>query len=370
MTRRPEQFPSAAANLLLSRLIVCMGSGGVGKTSTAAAIAFAAARHGRRCALITVDPARRLRSALGLDQLSSVPTRIDLDAPGELFAMALDTKRAFDDLIERAAPSPAIAARIMENPLYRELSNELGGSTEYMAMEKLHQLLHVGEYDLIVVDTPPSAHAGDLLGAPARIATLVDSGAARILRAPSSILRGSLLADAALGTILRVLERWIGQGLVRNLSDFAAAFEPMLGGFRERAAHVQATLRDGRTAIVIVTTAEDAVVRATRELAADLAAHSLSVTGIIANQVTVVAPMTERHRLRCNPTLRAKLRENYADYADRCARDRETLLDVSARIAPVLATIPRLEEPISSLTHLAAMADILATQLAGGGRRR
>jgi anion-transporting ArsA/GET3 family ATPase len=369
MSRTAKGPPAARRDVLEARLMLCMGAGGVGKTSTAAAIACAGAMRGRRCGLITVDPARRLRNALGLDHLPAAPTRIELDAPGDLFAMALDTKRAFDDLIERVAPSAAIAAAILSNPLYRELSNELGGSTEYMAMEKLHQLLMTGDYDLLVVDTPPSAHARDLLEAPARIATLVDSGAARVLRAPSSILRGNRFADAALAAILAVLERWIGRGLVRNLSDFASAFEPLLAGFRERAGHVQDTLRDERTAIVIVTTAERAALAATRDLFADLAGNDVPVAGIIANRIHTLPPAV-RTRLHCAAPLREKLRANHAEYATRADRDRTALIDMATELAPILATIPRLEEPISSLDHLSAMAKIVAAQLPGGGRVR
>lgn len=343
------------------RLVLCMGSGGVGKTSTAAALACAAAAGGRRCALITVDPARRLRTALGLAELTAEPTRIPLDVPGELYAMALDTKHVFDELISRAAPTPEIAARILANPLYRELSNELGGSTEYMAMEKLHDLLARG-YDLVVVDTPPGAHARDLLAAPARIATLIDSGAAAVLRAPASILRGSRIANAALATILAGLERWIGKGLVRNLSDFASAFEPLLAGFRERADDVQHVLRDRGTAVVLVTTAEAAAVAITGEMAEELRANEMRVAGIIANQVHTVA----RHRgapLRCAPALRERLEANYDSYATRARRDAAILRRAAADIAPILATIPRFEEPVASLPQLLAMAQILSKQL-------
>lgn len=352
-------------DILRGQLILCMGTGGVGKTSTAAALACTAAMRGRRCGLITVDPARRLRSALGLDHLSTSPTRIDLDAAGSLFAMALDTKRVFDDLIERVAPSPAIAAAILGNPLYRELSNELGGSTEYMAMETLHQLLTTGDYDLLVVDTPPSAHARELLDAPTRIAALVDSGAARILRAPSSVLRGNRFADATLAAILALLERWIGRGLVRNLSDFAAAFEPLLAGFRERASQVQDTLRAEGTSIVIITTAETDALRSTVNLHHDLIGVDLPIAGIIANRVHTVPRGDERPRLRCAAPLREKMDANYAEYAARADRDRMALHQMAAPIAPILATIPQLEAPISTIDHLASMARILDARLAG-----
>jgi anion-transporting ArsA/GET3 family ATPase len=352
----------AAAPLLQARLVLCMGSGGVGKTSTAAALACAAALAGRRCALITVDPARRLRNALGLEHLSATPTPIAIEAPGELHAMALDTKRVFDDLVDRASPSPEIAARILANPLYRELSNELGGSTEYMAMEKLHELL-AQDYDVIVVDTPPSAHARDLLAAPARIAGLIDSGAAAVLRAPASILRGSRLANSTLAAVLAALERWVGKGLVRNLSDFAAAFEPLLTGFRERAGDVQRVLRDDGTAAVLITTAEPAAIAIASELCDELREHHLRVAGIIANRVHTVAPRSRGPHLRCAPALREKLETNYEDYAGRARRDRANLRGARDDIAPVLATVPRFDEPIASLPQLVEMAAILARQL-------
>ncbi len=348
--------------LLGKRLVLCMGSGGVGKTSAAAALAYAAALDGRRCGLITVDPARRLRSALGLEDLSPEPTRIEIDAPGELHAMALDTKRVFDDLIERAAPSPDIASRILANPLYQELSNELGGSTEYMAMEKLHEIL-ADDYDLIVVDTPPSAHAGDLLGAPVRITDLIDSGAAAVLRSPASILRGNRLASATVGAALKILERWIGTSLVGNLADFAGAFEPLLAGFRQRADDVQLILRDKKTAAVIVTTPETPAIRTASELYADLCSNRLRVAGIVANQVNRALPLRKNHHLRCSPALRESLIENHEDYRQRARRDRKALREIERDIAPVIANIPRLEQPISSLEHLATMARILLPQI-------
>ncbi len=348
--------------LLRHRLALCMGSGGVGKTSTAAALAYAGALAGQRCALITVDPARRLRSALGLDDLSAEPTRIDIQADGELHAMALDTKRAFDGLIARVSPSPDLTSRILANPLYRELSNELGGSTEYMAMEKLHELLAC-DYDLLVVDTPPSAHARDLLGAPRRIADLVDSGAASVLRAPASILTGNRIANATLSAVLRALELWVGKGLVGNLSDFASAFEPLLAGFRQRADDVQATLRDRGTAALLVTTPDPSAIRVAEELHRELRSQDLRVAGIIANQVHQVGRMSKQQHLRCSPALREKLWENHEEYARRARRDRKALRAIERDLAPVVATIPRLEDPIASLDQLAEMAEALLPQV-------
>jgi len=339
-----------------------MGSGGVGKTSVSAALAYAAARGGVRCALVTVDPARRLRSALGVDELSVEPRRLDVDAPGELWAMALDTKRTFDDLIERVTPSAQVARVILDNPLYRELSNELGGSTEYMAMEKLHELLQL-DYDLVVVDTPPGAHAEDLLGAPSRIATLVDSGAAAVLRAPASVLGGSRIANTALRTILAALERWIGRGLVANLSDFASAFEPLLAGFADRAREVDQVLRAADTAIVVVTTAEPGVVATTTALTTGIEGRGMVIAGIVANQIEKLPRAKNPGRLRCNPRLREKLRENYTALEDRARRDARAVRTVGNRLAPVLAVIPTLSEPVASLSQLAEIAELLTAQL-------
>ena len=179
----------------------------------AAALGVAGALRRRRTAVITVDPAQRLKDTLGLERLSTQPHAVPLGrANGHLDALAIDTKRTFDALIARVAPSVEIANRIFANRLYQELSNELGGSTEYMAMEKLHELLHHEPYELVVVDTPPSTHARDLLTAPLRLLDLLASSAVRILKAPTSLLSGSEsgFARVTLRAILKALQRWTG----------------------------------------------------------------------------------------------------------------------------------------------------------------
>ncbi len=361
----PAKRRRASKGLLGKRIILCMGAGGVGKTSTAAALALAAAENGARCALVTVDPAKRLRSALGLDELSMRPTALAIAGTGSLDAMALDTKSAFDDLIRRVAPSDDLAEAILANPLYREVSDELGGSTEYMAMEKLHELAQL-DYDLVVVDTPPGAHAGDLLGAPSRMRSLVESGAAAVLRAPSSILGESRLANLTLRPLLAALERWVGKGLIANLGEFATAFEPLLAGFAARAQDVDTLLRRRDTAIVLVTNTEAAVVERTADLAQSLDAEGLRCAAAIANQVQKLPPKGSAPALRCAPELRAKLRDNYAALEARAAADRKTVREIGKRIAPVAAAIPRLSEPIASRAQLEQVAELLNRQL---GRR-
>ena len=354
--------------LVHKRLILCMGAGGVGKTSVAAALAVRTAQSGRRCALITVDPARRLRSALGIEELSAQPTAVPLELEqksragpkGSLAAMTLDTKRVFDDIIERTAPSRDIAQAILRNPLYQALSNELGGSTEYMAMEKLHQLLS-DDYETVIVDTPPGAHARDLLDAPTRITNLVDSGVAATLRTPAQILRGNRVTRVVLGALLGSLQRWIGRDLISDLSDFAAAFEPLLSDFRSRANTVEQSLRSASTAFVVVTTAEDASLESAAELRADLARNSLQTFGLLVNQVHTVPSATTRGRLKCNARLNQKLADNYADYAARAKRDEQAIRRAKRDIAPIVAIIPKLDNPVASLDQVLTMASSLST---------
>jgi anion-transporting ArsA/GET3 family ATPase len=192
--------------LLAQRLVVGGGKGGVGKTTTAAALAMASALRGRATAVITVDPSRRLQDALGLETLTGEPHAIALGSgAAPLDALTLDTKRTFDRLIARVAPSPQVAERILANRLYQEISSELGGSTEYMAMEKLHELLQRGRYELVVVDTPPSADVRELLNAPLRMTNLLASQAVDFLKAPASIITGSesSLMRITLATVIK-----------------------------------------------------------------------------------------------------------------------------------------------------------------------
>lgn len=349
-------------HLLGRKLIVCMGSGGVGKTSVAAALGLGAARAGRNTAVITVDPARRLKDSLGLSDLSAHPHRVPVPgAEGILDALALDTKRIFDALIARVAPTGDIARRILENRLYQELSNNLGGSAEYMAMEKLYELVHLNTYDLIVVDTPPSSHARDLLSAPLRLSDLLASSAVRILKAPGSILSGhSGFAHFTLSALLKSLQRWTGLDLLRELSELAAGFEHLIEGFRSRAAEIELALRRPSASFLLVTTPERDTIRATIDFHRELVGGRFPVAGVIVNRLHRFPSVGPEAGLAYPEPLRHKLLANYVDFAALAERDAAALQLLARHVRlPVLASLPVLEQTPSSFDGLARFADLL-----------
>lgn len=363
-TKRIEAADDTPIQRLLGqRLIVCLGSGGVGKTTVAAALGLTAAGMGRRTAVITVDPARRLKDALGLEDLSIDPQPVRLDGTETgLDALALDTKRVFDALIERVAPTPELAGRIQANRLYQELSNELGGSTEYMAMEKLYDLLHREQYDLVVVDTPPSAHARDLLSAPMRMSELVASSAVRILKTPASLLWGNErgIGRVTLTALMKVLERWTGLHLLQELSDFAADFEQLAEGFRQRAQDVDQALRRADTSFVLVTTPEPNTVAACMDFHRELLDLGFPLAGVVANQVIDFPDLKRGAGARYPEPLRQKLLENYADFSALSRRDRHALSRLQAETSlPILAVLATLEEPPTSVAGLDRLARVL-----------
>ena len=300
------------------RVILCCGPGGVGKTTTAAAIAVGLARSGRRCAIVTIDPAKRLANALGLASLANRPTRVPLEAlrsaagtlagdlgtsptsgtagtpgpPGELWALMLDTRATFDDLIREHAPSPGQAERILANVFYRNIAGSLSGTQEYMATEKLYELVHapvdqggvaIPPFDCIVVDTPPTRNALEFLTAPERLTRFLDNRVFRALTAPA---RGGLrVVGMAAQGVLRSIGKVVGGAVIADAVGFFQAFDGMEEGFRRRAQSVLAMLRDDRTAWVLVTTARQESITEARFFAAALTAESLTVSAVIANRV-------------------------------------------------------------------------------------
>jgi anion-transporting ArsA/GET3 family ATPase len=332
------------------RILLCVGSGGVGKTTTAAALAVEAARRGRKTAVLTVDPSHRLKDALGLDVSEPGVRRVPLGGPAHLDALLLDVKRTFDELILALASTPAQARAVLDNRLYQNLSGTLAGTAEYMAVEQVYRLAEEGGYDLLVVDTPPARHAVDFLDAPRRLSSLLDSRAFAILKDPTIILpaAGSRLAHFVLTGVLRGLERFTGIGLVREVGDFIQAIDALTAALRERVRAVGALLRSPGTAPILVTAPEPRLVGETQALVAGLARIDLRIAGIVVNRTLPSAVFGARAPDpgapdAAAPPLATRLARTYAEMRQVAARQEAALapLIVSAG-APVVAEVPLL----------------------------
>ena len=270
-------------------IIVCTGAGGVGKTTTAASLAIAAARRGRRTIVLTIDPARRLAQSLGLSELDNTPRAV-ADVEG-LDAMMLDMKRTFDDVIERHADSPARAARIKGNRFYQQLSNSLAGTQEYMAMEKLYDLHATGEYDCIVIDTPPTRNALDFLDAPKRLTGFLEGRFLKMFLAPG-MAAGKLATRAVgfgTGLFMKAASRLTGQAVLSDLAEFFQSFEGMYEGFKQRALAVYKLLQGPTAAFVVVSSPEEPALREARYFLQRLASDGMPTAGLVVNRVTRVA---------------------------------------------------------------------------------
>ena len=280
------------------RIIVCCGSGGVGKTTTAAALALRAAEQGRRVVVLTIDPARRLAQSLGLEALDNTPrpvAGIDTSAGGSLDAMMLDMKRTFDEVVEAHA-SPDKAAQILANPFYVAVSSSFAGTQEYMAMEKLGQLrgLMAGgtrDWDLVIVDTPPSRSALDFLDAPQRLGSFLDGRFIRLLTAPAKVGGRASLKVFSAGVSLAsgIMTRLLGGEFLRDVQTFVAAMDTMFGGFRQRADETYALLSRPETAFVVVAAPERDAMREAGFFVERLASDRMPLAGVLVNRVHVAA---------------------------------------------------------------------------------
>ncbi|MEU9357283.1 ArsA family ATPase [Streptomyces sp. NPDC048301] len=283
--------PGLETDLLLDdpgiRIVVCCGSGGVGKTTTAAALGVRAAERGRRVVVLTIDPARRLAQSMGIDQLDNVPRRVDgIEGEGELHAMMLDMKRTFDETVE--AHTDAERARaILENPFYQSLSAGFAGTQEYMAMEKLGQLRARDEWDLIIVDTPPSRSALDFLDAPKRLGSFLDGKFIRLLIAPAKIggRAGMKFLNVGMSMMTGTLGKLLGGQFLGDVQTFVTAMDSMFGGFRTRADATYKLLQAPGTAFLVVATPERDALREAAYFVERLAAEDMPLAGLVLNRV-------------------------------------------------------------------------------------
>jgi len=275
--------------------VVCVGCGGVGKTTIAAALALEAARAGRRTLVLTIDPARRLADALGIGEIGNVPRALSattlaaLGVPpeGALSAVMLDMKRTFDELVERFAESDEARERILRNPIYQNVSDALAGSVEYSAMEKVYQLSERPEYDLLVVDTPPAEHALDFLEAPQRLLDFLDSRVVQLLIHPAFAAGrfGLRLFQRGAYRVLALMEQITGMGFLQDVSEFLLAFEGMSEGFRRRAASVRSLLLGPDSGYVLVAGPERVSVAQSHQFLDRLQAFGIRLEGVVANRV-------------------------------------------------------------------------------------
>jgi anion-transporting ArsA/GET3 family ATPase len=361
-----------------TRIIVCTGAGGVGKTTTAAALGLRAASMGRSVCVLTIDPARRLAQAMGLTSLDNVPRQVPIDGKGSLHAMMLDMKRTFDEVVEGHA-DPERAAQILANPFYQALSSSFAGTQEYMAMEKLGQLRAQadtdGTWDLIIVDTPPSRNALDFLDAPERLGSFLDGRFIRIITAPA---RGAgrgigRLAAAGFGLFTNVLNKLLGAQFLTDLATFVAAIDTTFGGFRERAEATYALLQDPGTAFVVVAAPEQDALREASYFVDRLRADAMPIAGLVLNR------MQRIHATDISADAAAAAAEHLDPDSSDTAELTRALLTLNAeqkRLAErqrklaerfeiahpgvAVVMVPALAEDVHDLTGLAEIGELLA----------
>jgi anion-transporting ArsA/GET3 family ATPase len=341
-----------------TRIIVTCGSGGVGKTTTAAAMALMGAEAGRRTVVLTIDPARRLAQSMGLTELDNTPRPV-AGAKGELFAMMLDMKRTFDDVVLEHS-TPERAEQIFDNPFYQSLSSSFAGTQEYMAMEKLGQLASTKEWDLIVVDTPPSRSALDFLDAPNRLGRFLDGRMIRLLTAPARAGGKAYLkvVTASVGVFARVFTRVLGGELISDLSSFVTALESMFGGFRERAQHTYELLKAPGTAFVVVAAPEPDALREASFFVERLSAERMPLAGLVVNRMRRTAPVSGA------PVLTAARAEAYAEAL--AAKPESAAATLAATALRVHAEIASGAEHDARMSHRfsAAHPDVATVEIA------
>ncbi|WP_457112982.1 ArsA family ATPase [Marmoricola sp. URHA0025 HA25] len=382
MTATHDPVPRLDVDALLDdparRIIVCCGSGGVGKTTTAAALALRAAERGRKVVVLTIDPARRLAQSMGIEALDNVPRPVPgvstgSTTGGSLDAMMLDMKRTFDEVVESQA-SPEKAQQILSNPFYIAVSSSFAGTQEYMAMEKLGQLdkdaRASGRWDLIVVDTPPSRSALDFLDAPERLSSFLDGKFMRLLLAPA---RGpAKLMSAGFNMVTKAVTTIIGGQVLSDMQAFVSAFDTLFGGFRQRAQRTYELLQADRTSFVVVAAPEPDALREAAYFVERLSAERMPLAGLVVNRASVqpgvdlsaASAMSGYEKLRDSTDdasrMAAGLLRLHADR--RLMVERETRLRGRfARAHPDVRTVvlPALPTDVHDLDGLRSIGDLL-----------
>ncbi len=365
------------AELLADRRVcVCAGPGGVGKTTASAAIAAGMAARGLKVAVLTIDPARRLADSLGLPELGNVERQVDpalfaeagVDlGEGELWAMMLDSKQTFDDVIREHAPDAESRDRILNNRIYQQLSGALAGSQEYMAMEKLYELNADGRYDLLVLDTPPARNALDFLDAPGRLLQFIDGRAIQVFMKPTGI--GMRVFGRGTSLMFSVLRRITGVDLIEDLAEFFQAFSGMVGGFRERARRVNELLADDGTAFLVVCSPQSEPIAEALHFHRKVLEAELPFVGAIVNRVHREADFQDRpadlrgelETALADGDLADRVTANFDDFRELSRSDRANIdhLTAELRRSDAVIEVPYLDHDVHDLTGLLEVDDYL-----------
>jgi anion-transporting ArsA/GET3 family ATPase len=348
------------------RVCICGGSGGVGKTTTSAAIAMGMAARGMRVAVVTIDPAKRLANSLGLEELGNEPHLVDpklfeqagVEMKGELWAMMLDAKRTFDEVIERLAPDERTRDEILDNRIYKELSSAVAGSQEYTAMSKLYDLDRDHDFDLLVLDTPPSRNALDFLDAPDRLTQFLEGRALQVFLKPTGF--ATRIVGRGTGVVFGVLKRVTGVDLLQDLSVFFRSLGGLIDGFKERAEQVNALLADRRTTFLLVTSPEREPIDEAIYFWRKLKAARMPFGGVIVNRVhhdeapdADPAEVAAELEDELGAKLARKVAENFRDYQLLARRDEANIERLAGKLDERrLALVPHLDDDVHDIAGL------------------
>jgi len=350
-------------------ICICAGSGGVGKTTTSAAIAAGMAARGLRVCVLTIDPAKRLADSLGLRELGNEATQVDpelfeqhgVEMKGELWAMMLDAKATFDELVARQAPDEESRDRVLNNRIYQQISNALAGSQEYMAMEKLFELHTEGRFDLLVLDTPPTRNALDFLEAPRRLTQFIEGRSLRVFMKPTGL--AAKVAGRGASVALSVFKRIVGFDLLADLAEFFNAFSGMVDGFQARAKRVNSLLADPHTCFLVVCGPQGEPINEAVYFHRKLVEAKMPFGGVIVNKVHYPAERLRGDSADLEGTLTAKLgdddlaqrvTENFADYQALAERDARNIEHLAKELRTTgVIRVPYLDEDVHDLGGLA-----------------
>jgi anion-transporting ArsA/GET3 family ATPase len=386
--RRPRHLDlDALIDDLATRTIVCCGSGGVGKTTTAAALALRAAARGRKVVVLTIDPARRLAQSMGLEELDNEPRPVPGAVPegsvaegpggaagsgGELQAMMLDMRRTFDEMV-LGHTTPDRAQAIFDNPFYQTISTSFSGTQEYMAMEKLGQLAATGRWDLIIVDTPPSRSALDFLDAPQRLSSFLDGRMIRLLSAPARAGGSALrkLVGSTFNLFAKAVSTILGGQMLADASAFVQAFDTLFGGFQERANATYQLLRAPGTAFLVVASPEPDALREASYFVERLGTEKMPLAGMVLNRTHPVHATLSGARARegaetleaarGDATTAAVLRL-HADRVETAERERRVLARFTRAHPNVpIVDVPAMATDVHDLDGLRAIGELLAS---------